>query len=95
MCLICRGLKNHKMSIEEAEERYQEFLELDLLDEDHQEKVEELIAEAADELAYWDLAKRDVLREAYEDADDIDENELIHDEVSEDQLDYPNDPDED
>jgi hypothetical protein len=83
------------MSVEEAEERYQEFLELDLLDEDHQEKVEELIAEAADELAYWDLAKRDVLREAYDNSDDIDENELIHDEVSEEDLGYPNDPDDD
>ena len=91
MCLICRGLKNHKMSIEEAEERYQEFLELDLLDEEHQEKVEELIAEAADELAYWDLAKKDVLREAYGEDEDFDENELIHDEVSEDELEYRRD----
>ena len=46
MCMICRGLKNNKMTIEQAEEKYQEFLELDLLDEDHQEVVEELIAEA-------------------------------------------------
>jgi len=90
MCMICRGLKNHKMSIEEAEERYQEFLELDLLDEDHQELVEELIAEAADELAYWDLAKKDVLRESYGD-EDYDENELIHDEVSEDDLEFGKD----
>ena len=93
MCLICRGLKNHKMSVEEAEERYQEFLELDLLDEEHQEKVEELIAEAADELAYWDLAKKDVLHGSYE--DEIDENELIHDEVSEDDLDYLTDSEDD
>ena len=91
MCLICRGLKNHKMSVEEAEERYQEFLELDLLDEEHQEKVEELIAEAADELAYWDLAKRDVLRETYGD-EDIDENELIHNEIGEDELEYGDEP---
>lgn len=94
MCMICRGLKNHKMSVEEAEERYQEFLELDLLDEEHQEKVEELIAEAADELAYWDLAKKDVLREAYGD-EDIDENELIHDEVSEEDLEYGREVDDD
>lgn len=92
MCLICRGLKNHKMSVEEAEERYQEFLELDLLDEEHQEKIEELIAEAADEIAYWDLAKRDVLRETY--GDDIDENELVHNEISEDELEYSKDDDE-
>lgn len=87
MCLICRGLKNHKLSLEEAEEKYQEFLELDLLDEEHQEKIEELIAEAADEIAYWDLAKKDVYREVYED-EDIDENELIHDEVDESELEY-------
>jgi hypothetical protein len=79
------------MSVEEAEERYQEFLELDLLDEEHQEKVEELIAEAADELAYWDLAKRDVLRETYGD-EDIDENELIHNEIGEDELEYGDEP---
>jgi len=91
MCMICRGLKNHKMSIEEAEEKYQEFLELDLLDEDHQEKVEELIAEAADELAYWDLAKRDVYRRDYD--DDIDENELVHDEVDDPEADYSSESD--
>ena len=93
MCMICRGLKNHKMTIEEAEEKYQEFLELDLLDEDHQEKVEELIAEAADELAYWDLAKRDVYRSDYD--DDIDENELIHGEVDDPEADYSNEPEDD
>jgi len=93
MCMICRGLKNHKMTIEEAEEKYQEFLELDLLDEDHQEKVEELIAEAADELTYWDLAKRDVYRSDYD--DDIDENELIHDEVDDPEADYSNEPEDD
>lgn len=81
------------MSIEEAEEKYQEFLELDLLDEDHQEKVEELIAEAADELAYWDLAKRDVYRRDYD--DDIDENELVHDEVDDPEANYSDEPDDD
>jgi hypothetical protein len=54
MCVICRGLKNNKMSLQEATEKYEEFLELDLLDEDHQEEVEELIAEAESELSYWD-----------------------------------------
>lgn len=81
------------MTIEEAEEKYQEFLELDLLDEDHQEKVEELIAEAADELAYWDLAKRDVYRSDYD--DDIDENELIHGEVDDPEADYSNESEDD
>jgi hypothetical protein len=81
------------MTIEEAEEKYQEFLELDLLDEDHQEKVEELIAEAADELAYWDLAKRDVFRRDYD--DDIDVNELVHDEVDDPETDYSDEPDDD
>jgi hypothetical protein len=46
MCMICRGLKNHKLSIEEAQEKYEEFVEMELIDEDHQEEVEELIAEA-------------------------------------------------
>lgn len=76
MCMICRGLKNNKITVEQAEEKYQEFLELDLLDEDHQEVVEELIAEALDDLAYWDLAKKDLYRKDFE--DDMDENELIH-----------------
>jgi hypothetical protein len=74
--MICRGLKNNKITVEQAEEKYQEFLELDLLDEDHQEVVEELIAEALDDLAYWDLAKKDLYRKDFE--DDMDENELIH-----------------
>ncbi len=86
MCMICRGLKNHKLTVEEAEEKYQEFLELDLLDEDHQEVVEELIAEALDDLAYWDLAKKDIYRRDAD--DDIDENELIHEEYSDPELKY-------
>jgi hypothetical protein len=84
--MICRGLKNNKMTVEQAEEKYQEFLELDLLDEDHQEIVEELISEALDELAYWDLAKKDIYRKDFE--DDLDENEFIHEEVNEDALKY-------
>ena len=28
MCMICRGLKNNKMTVEQAEEKYQEFLDI-------------------------------------------------------------------
>ena len=80
MCMICRGLKNHKMDLAEAEEKYQEFLDLELLDEEHQEKIEELLAEAADEVAYWDLAKKDIYRSTFED-DEVDEEDILSDDV--------------
>lgn len=84
--MICRGLKNHKMTVEDAEKKYQEFLDLDLLDEEHQEVVEELLAEAQEDLTYWSLAKRAAL---IKDADDeIDENEIIHAEMNEDAADF-------
>jgi len=76
MCMICRGLKNNKLSLQEAIEKYEEFLDLDLLDEDHQEKVEELIAEAEEEEYYWSSAKRDVMRLEMED-DIIDQEDLL------------------
>lgn len=58
MCLICRGLINNKLTVEQAQEKYQEFLDLDLLDEDHQEAIECLIADAFEERSLWeDVAK--------------------------------------
>jgi len=84
MCVICKGLKNKKMSIQEAEEKYEEFIELDVLDEDHQEVVEELIAMTQDEIDYWDLAKKDALQQEID--DDFDENEFIHSELGEDDV---------
>ena len=77
MCMICKGLEKGKFSPEDAREKLEEFVDLDLLDEDHQEEVESLIAEAEEEEFYWASAKKDVRK--YEDYDDeyVDEEEPI------------------
>ena len=71
MCLICRGLKKGKLSLEEAREKYEDML--DLIDEDHQEVIENLIAEKEEEENYWSNATRDYLRRD----DDYDEDEAV------------------
>lgn len=68
MCMICKGLEKGKFSPEDAREKLEEFVDLDLLDEDHQEEVESLISEAEEEEFYWASAKKDVRK--YEDYDD-------------------------
>lgn len=59
MCMICKGLQKGKFSPEEAMQKLEEFVDLDLIDEDHQEELESLIAEAQDEEYYWASAKKD------------------------------------
>jgi molybdopterin converting factor small subunit len=85
--MICRGLKNNKLSLQEAIDKYEEFLDLDLLDEDHQEIVEELIAEAEEEEYYWSSAKRDVMRMELED-ECVDEDELLSEDLNEENEDF-------
>jgi hypothetical protein len=77
--MICKGLEKGKFSPEDAREKLEEFVDLDLLDEDHQEEVESLIAEAEEEEFYWASAKKDVRK--YEDYDDeyVDEEEYADD----------------
>ena len=74
MCLICRGLKKGKLSVEEAREKYEDML--DLIDEDHQEAIEDLLAEYEEDANYWSSAKRDYYRK---DNDDYDEEQAIED----------------
>ena len=51
-----------------------------MLDEDHQEEVESLIAEAEEEEFYWASAKKDVRKyEDYDDEDYVDEEEYQED----------------
>lgn len=80
--MICRGLKNNKMTLEEAMDKYDEFIELELIDEDHQEKVENLIAEAEEDAYYWRSAKKDYLAAQ----DDFDEEEFIKEEMANDEF---------
>lgn len=76
MCMICKGLSRNKFTPEEAREKLEEFVDLDLLDEDHQEVVESLIAEAEDEEYYWSSAKRNTRKlEDYDDEDSLEEDE--------------------
>jgi hypothetical protein len=80
MCMICKGLEKGKFSPDDAREKLEEFVDLDLLDEDHQEEVESLIAEAEEEEFYWASAKKDVRKyEDYDDEDYVDEEEYQED----------------
>jgi hypothetical protein len=85
--MICKGLEKGKFSPEEAMQKLEEFVDLDLIDEDHQEILESLIAEAQDEEYYWASAKKDAAKdydeefdyynveEEYEEPKDYDESE--------------------
>lgn len=87
MCMICKGLEKGKFSPEEAMQKLEEFVDLDLIDEDHQEILESLIAEAQDEEYYWASAKKDAAKdyddqydyynveEEFEEPKDYDESE--------------------
>lgn len=72
MCMICSGLKTNKLSLNQAREKYEEFLELDLIDEEHQEELESLFSDIESEEIYWNSAKKEYLlsRQDYDDADD-------------------------
>ena len=79
MCMICKGLERGKFTPEQARDKLDEFVDLELLDEDHQEIVESLIAEQEEEDFYWDSAVRDTRK--YEDYDD---EEFVEEEYAED-----------
>ena len=81
MCMICKGLEKGKFSPEEAMEKLEEFVDLDLVDEDHQEEVESLIAEAQDEEYYWSTAKKEAVKD-YDDQYDYYNVEEYEDESS-------------
>lgn len=80
MCMICSGLKKNKLSLQDAIKKYEEFLDLDLIDEEHQEEVEELISEREEEEYHWSSAKKDYFRSKEDYVDrDYDEDILIED----------------
>ena len=85
MCLICRGLKKGKLSLEEAREKYEDML--DLIDEEHQEAIEDLLAEYEEEQNYWNSAKRDYYRR---DNDDYDEEEALDEALIDDEYEDDN-----
>lgn len=84
MCMICKGLERGKFSPEEAREKLEEFVDLDLLDEEHQEKVESLISEMLEEEYYWETAKNNTRK-----LEDYDQEEYDVDDES--YEDYPDD----
>lgn len=69
MCTICRALERNKITVQEAREKYEEMI--DLIDEDHQEEIENTLAEAEEELMYWKDSKK-LLSENYYEEDDED-----------------------
>ena len=89
MCMICKGLTRNKFTPEEAREKLEEFVDLELLDEDHQEIVESLIAEAEEEEYYWASAKRNARK-----LEDYDDEEIIEDEYVEEFFEEPTDEEE-
>lgn len=89
MCMICKGLTRNKFTPEEAREKLEEFVDLELLDEDHQEIVENLIAEAEEEEYYWASAKRNARK-----LEDCEDDEVVEDEYVEDFFEQPTDEEE-
>lgn len=89
MCMICKGLTRNKFTPEEAREKLEEFVDLELLDEDHQEIVENLIAEAEEEEYYWASAKRNARK-----LEDYEDDEVVEDEYVEDFFEQPTDEEE-
>lgn len=73
MCMICRGLENGKLSVKSAREKYEEML--DLIDEDHQEDIENLLAEHEDTTESWNTAVKYFTKEDsfYNDDTELDE----------------------
>ena len=88
MCTICRSLQRNKISIQEAREKYEEMM--DLIDEDHQEEIENVLAEAEEELMYWKDSTK-FLNENYYEQDD--EDHPIEDQLEEYDEDHLNDED--
>ena len=88
MCMICKGLERGKFTPEEARDKLEEFVDLDLLDEDHQEEVESLISEAEEDDYYWSTAKKDARRNLEDEYDyGYDEEELEDDYMEDEPLD--------
>lgn len=84
MCMICKGLERGKFNPEQAREKLDEFVDLELLDEDHQEIVESLIAEMEEEEYYWDTAKKNTRKyEDYNDEDEAVDEQFIDESLSE------------
>jgi len=90
--MICNGLKRNKLTVKEAQEKYEEFLDLDLIDEDHQEEVEELIAEHEESEFYWSSAQKDYMRGKEDYNDDIAfDDDLANDDDLSDDLEFEDD----
>jgi UDP-N-acetylglucosamine transferase subunit ALG13 len=68
MCTICRSLERNKITVQEAREKYEEMI--DLIDEDHQEEIENTLAEAEEELMYWKDSKKFLSEDFYEEDDE-------------------------
>lgn len=81
MCMICKGLKRNKFSPEDAKDKLEEFVDLELIDEEHQELVEGLISELEEEEYYWITAKKSMRK--YEDTEEQDGLEEDYEEVYE------------
>lgn len=77
--ILKKGLDSGKFDVEQARDKYEDML--DLLDEEEQEKIEDLLSEYEEDKFYWSQAKKDYYRKDDDILDeDILEESLIDDE---------------
>jgi hypothetical protein len=82
--ILKKGLESGKYDVEQARDKYEDMM--DLLDEDEQEKIEDLLAEFEEDKFYWNEAQKDYYRKDDDIVDDEDllEEALIDDEFEDD-----------
>lgn len=78
--ILKKGLETGKYDVEEAREKYEDML--DLLEEDEQEKIEDLLLEHEEDQFYWNEAKKDYYRKD----DDIVEEDLLDEALIDDEF---------
>ena len=78
--ILKKGLESGKYEVEEAREKYDDMM--DLLDEEEQEKIEDLLAEYEEDKFYWTEAKKDYYRKD----DDIVEEDLLDEALIDDEF---------
>lgn len=84
--ILKKGLESGKYDVDEAREKYEDMM--DLLDEDEQEKIEDLISEYEENKFYWNEAKKDYYRKDEDILDeDLPEEDMLIDDEFEDDVD--------
>lgn len=83
--ILKKGLESGKYEVQQAREKYEDMM--DLLDEEEQEKIEDLLSEFEEDQFYWNQAKKDYYRKDDDLPDEDDLEEALIDDEFEDDLD--------